>query len=88
MNAKTPDELLQKAADGATTGKSGKSGRTLRYKWLLSPALPVIGIAALSAYAIAPKTRAHWPGWGLRWCMVVAPVLDRLIGEDEKQSAR
>jgi hypothetical protein len=35
------------------TGSNWKDPK--RYLWLLSPALPVIGLAALSAYAIAPK---------------------------------
>ena len=54
-----------------------------RYKWLLSPALPVIGLAALGAYAIAPKKLR-----GLAWAGPVLvhgviPALDRLVGEDD-----
>ena len=49
MNAKTPDDLLQQTSQpGKSKWKDPK-----RYKWLLSPALPVVGIAALTAYAIA-----------------------------------
>lgn len=78
MNAKTPDELLQNASQK----KSSKWKDPKRYKWLLSPALPVIGIAAMSAYAIAPKKlRAlAWTGPALVHGLI--PALDRMIGED------
>lgn len=78
MNAKTPDDLLQKASE--QQGKKWKD--TKRYKWLLSPALPVIGIAALTAYAIAPKKLRALAWAGPILVHGVIPALDRLIGED------
>lgn len=78
MNAKTPDDLLQKASE--QQGKKWKD--TKRYKWLLSPALPVIGIAALAAYAVAPKKLRALAWAGPILVHGVIPALDRLIGED------
>lgn len=78
MNAKTPDELLQ----NASKQKSSKWKDPKRYKWLLSPALPVIGIAAMSAYAIAPKRLRALAWTGPALVHGVIPALDRLIGED------
>ena len=51
MNAKTPDALLQEASQNA--GADWKDAK--RYLWLLSPAIPLIGLGALTAYAVAPK---------------------------------
>ena len=78
MNAKTPDDLLQKASE--QQGKKWKD--TKRYKWLLSPALPVIGIAALAACAVAPKKLRALAWAGPILVHGVIPALDRLIGED------
>lgn len=56
MNAKTRDNLeshqvaLPAVADSAGTWKDPK-----RYLWLMGPALPGIGLAALTGYALAPK---------------------------------
>ncbi len=91
MNAKTPDELLQQASESSTqastapsTAKSSKKWKDpKRYKWLLSPALPVIGIAALTAYAVAPKKLRALAWVGPALVHGVVPALDRLIGEDE-----
>lgn len=77
MNAKTPDELLQDATQKKSKWKDPK-----RYKWLLSPALPVIGIAAMSAYAIAPKKLRALAWTGPLLVHGVIPALDRMIGED------
>lgn len=79
MNAKIPDELLQR-----TSEQSGKKWTDpKRYKWLLSPALPVIGIAALGAYALAPKKLRALAWVGPALVHGVVPALDRLIGEDD-----
>ena len=77
MNAKTPDALLQEAGQKKNKWKDPK-----RYKWLLSPALPVIGIAAMSAYAIAPKKLRALAWTGPALVHGVIPALDRMIGED------
>ncbi|AXI04734.1 alkane 1-monooxygenase [Aquirhabdus parva] len=54
-----------------------------RYLWLLSPALPVIGVGAMIIYRVVPKKMR-----GLAWIgpiaiHVVIPILDRIIGEDK-----
>lgn len=80
MNAKTPDHLL----DNATQSKNGKWKDAKRYLWLLSPAVPVIGIAALSAYAVAPKKLRALAWVGSALVHGVIPALDRIIiGEDK-----
>ena len=79
MNAKTPDHLL----DNATQSKNGKWKDAKRYLWLLSPAVPVIGIAALSAYAVAPKKLRALAWVGPALVHGVIPALDRIIGEDK-----
>jgi alkane 1-monooxygenase len=76
MNAKTPDSLLQ------TSARRSKWKDPKRYKWLLSPALPVIGIAAMAAYAVAPKKLRALAWTGPMLVHGVIPALDRLIGED------
>lgn len=79
MNAKTPDDLLRTTSEQ----KGSKWKDPKRYKWLLSPALPLIGTAALASYALAPrKLRAlAWTGPALVYGII--PALDRMIGEDE-----
>jgi len=77
MNAKTRDDLLTNS-DNKTPWKDPK-----RYLWLLSPALPVIGLAALSAYAIAPKRLRALAWTGPILVHGVIPAIDRLIGEDK-----
>jgi len=54
-----------------------------RYLWLLSPAVPMIGVGAMLIYRVAPKKMR-----GLAWIgpivvHAVIPMLDRLIGEDQ-----
>ena len=78
MNAKTPDHLLE----SKNAAKGGKWKDAKRYLWLLSPAVPVIGIAALSAYAVAPKKLRALAWVGPALVHGVIPALDRLIGED------
>lgn len=77
MNAKTPDHLL------AETSQKSKWKDPKRYLWMLSPALPAIGIAALSAYAIAPKKLRALAWVGPALVHGVVPALDRLIGQDQ-----
>lgn len=82
MNMKTPDDLLQQTAQQAQGKSKWKDPK--RYKWLLSPALPVIGTAALTAYALTPKKlRAPLAWFGPALVHGVIPALDRWIGEDE-----
>lgn len=77
MNAKTRDDLLT-TSEKTTPWKDPK-----RYLWLLSPALPVIGLAALSAYAIAPKRLRALAWTGPVLVHGVIPAIDRIIGEDK-----
>ena len=77
MNAKTPDHLLEN-----TTPKT-KWKDPKRYLWMLSPALPAVGIAALTAYAIAPKKLRALAWVGPILVHGVIPALDRMIGEDQ-----
>ena len=51
MNAKVPEDILEQTARAAEADWKDPK----RYLWLLSPALPAIGLAAISAYAVAPK---------------------------------
>lgn len=78
MNAKVDTTTLNTAPQ--SQGANWKDPK--RYLWLLSPALPVIGLAAVSAYAVAPKKlRAlSWAGPALVHGII--PALDRLIGTD------
>lgn len=78
MNAKTRDDLLQQTSEA--DGKNWKDAK--RHLWLLSPAIPVIGLAALSAYAIAPKKLRALAWTGPVLVHGIIPALDRLIGED------
>lgn len=78
MNAQTPDELLKQAEAADANWKDPK-----RYLWLLSPALPVIGLAALSAYAIAPKKLRFLAWTGPALVHGIIPALDRMIGDDK-----
>jgi len=54
-----------------------------RYLWLLSPALPAIGVGAMLIYRVAPKKMR-----GLAWVgpiavYVIIPLLDRIVGDDK-----
>ena len=77
MNAKTPDHLL------ADTAPKSKWKDPKRYLWMLSPAIPAIGVAALSAYAIAPKKLRALAWVGPALVHGVIPALDRLVGQDK-----
>ncbi len=77
MNAKTPDALLQQAAEADANWKDPK-----RYLWMLSPAIPLIGLGALAAYAVAPKKLRGLAWTGPLLVHGVIPAMDRLIGDD------
>ena len=75
MNAKTPDDLLQQVNEAVSTNwKDSK-----RYLWLLSPALPLIGLTAMSAYAVAPKKLRPlaWTGPVMVHGRLYGPLQDR-----------
>jgi alkane 1-monooxygenase len=77
MNAKTPDDLLQQTLEANANWKDPK-----RYLWMLSPAIPLIGLGALTAYAVAPKKLRALAWTGPLLVHGVIPALDKLIGED------
>ncbi len=79
MGSQIPEATVQEAVK---TSKKSKWKDPKRYKWLLSPALPVIGVAALTAYAIAPKKLRALAWTGPVLVHGVIPALDRWIGED------
>jgi alkane 1-monooxygenase len=78
MNAKTPDEFLNAASNDQ--GKQWRDGK--RYLWLLSPALPLIGLAAVSAYAVAPKKLRALAWTGPALIHGIIPAIDKLVGDD------
>lgn len=79
MNAKTPDDVMKQATDAAkTTWKDPK-----RYMWLLGPALPAIGLTALTGYALAPKKLRALAWTGPALIHGIIPALDKMIGEDQ-----
>lgn len=54
-----------------------------RFGWLLSPALPVIGIGIVAGYHFGPKkTKTLFALGGPLLLHVIIPTLDALIGED------
>ncbi len=64
MNAKTHDNPeSHNVVSPAESGSTGNWKDPKRYMWLLGPALPGIGLAALTGYALAPKKlKALGPG--------------------------
>lgn len=77
MNARTPDALLKQATAAESNWKDPK-----RYLWLLSPALPVIGLAALTGYALAPKKLRALSWAGPILVHGIIPALDKMVGDD------
>lgn len=76
MNTQTPLHLMQNQMPAQQWKDKN------RYLWLLSPALPLIGVGAMLIYRAAPKKMR-----GLSWIgpiavHVVLPLLDRIIGDD------
>lgn len=54
-----------------------------RYLWMISPALPVIGLAALAGYQFAPKpAKKLFAFAGPLLLHVVIPTIDVLVGKD------
>ncbi|MDY6841123.1 MAG: alkane 1-monooxygenase, partial [Pseudomonadota bacterium] len=83
MNAKVNDAVQKHEEKNASlqNGKDWKDPK--RYLWLLGPALPGIGLAALTGYAIAPKKLKALAWTGPALVHGVIPALDRAIGEDQ-----
>lgn len=89
MNAKTRDSLDSQAAttpleNSATPARRIEKWKDpKRYLWLLGPALPGIGLAALTGYAVAPKKLKALAWTGPALVHGIIPALDRAIGEDQ-----
>jgi alkane 1-monooxygenase len=81
MNAKTPDALLQMQNSHDTASRT-KWKDPKRYLWLLSPALPVIGLIGLTGYAIAPKRLRALAWTGPIMVHGLIPAIDKLVGDD------
>lgn len=77
MNANTPMALLKQRAIETAKHKDPK-----RYLWLLSPALPLIGLVAASGYAIAPKKLRALSALGPIMLHGVIPLIDKIVGAD------
>ncbi len=78
MNAQTPMDMLQSEKAPSQQWVDAK-----RYLWVLSPAVPVIGIGALLIYRVAPK-KARALAWvGPIVIHAIIPLLDRIIGTDQ-----
>ncbi|PQA32875.1 alkane 1-monooxygenase [Amnimonas aquatica] len=79
MNAKVPEDILEQTARAAEADWKDPK----RYLWLLSPALPAIGLAAISAYAVAPKKLRALAWVGPIMVHGVIPAVDKMVGDDE-----
>lgn len=79
MGTKTPDAPIQ---DAIKSARKSRWKDPKRYLWLLSPALPLIGLGALTAYAIAPKKLRVLAWTGPIVIHGVIPVLDKIVGQD------
>ena len=77
MNAHTPMDMLQSEQAPSQQWVDAK-----RYLWVLSPAVPVIGIGALLIYRVAPKKMRGLAWVGPVMIHAIIPLLDRIIGTD------
>lgn len=80
MNAKVSEHLIPATTTEGADQTNWQDPK--RYLWLLSPALPLIGLTALSAYAIAPKKLRYLSWAGPMLVHGIIPALDKAIGED------
>lgn len=79
MGASLPEDIAPQGSQ-ETSSKSWKDPK--RYLWLLSPALPVIGLGALTAYALAPKKLRALAWTGPMLVHGIIPAIDKLVGDD------
>ena len=86
MNARTPIAALPAALQHQAK-TSGKLRDRKRYMWLLSPALPLIGVAAATGYAIAPKKLRALSAFGPLLLHAVIPAIDKWVGPDGENHA-
>ncbi|MBD3655168.1 alkane 1-monooxygenase [Marinobacter sp.] len=78
--AANPSDKASPAASNDAQGRHWSDPK--RYLWLMSPALPGVGLAALAGYAIAPKKLKALAWTGPALIHGIIPALDRLVGED------
>lgn len=87
MNAQTPIDMLNLGASAqeqdSNAVKSTEWVDAKRYLWVLSPAVPVIGIGALLIYRVAPKKMRGLAWFGPIMIHAIIPMFDRIIGEDK-----
>lgn len=76
MNANTPIGMLQE------TSQTKPYKDPKRFLWLISPALPAIGVVASAAYIIAPKKMRFMTLAGPALLHAIVPALDKLVGAD------
>ncbi|SPL71311.1 alkane 1-monooxygenase [Acinetobacter stercoris] len=81
MNA--PVKLSEKELENLAN-ESGLALDKKRYWWLLSPALPMIGVAVLAGYQFGPKkTKKLFALGGPILLHIVIPLVDAAIGHDD-----
>src|SRR5690606_25341404 len=78
--AANPSDKASPVASNDAEGRHWSDPK--RYLWLMSPALPGVGLAALAGYAIAPKKLKALAWTGPALIHGIIPALDRLVGED------
>ncbi len=78
--AANPSDKASPTASNDAQGRHWSDPK--RYLWLMSPALPGVGLAALAGYAIAPKKLKALAWTGPALIHGIIPALDRLVGED------
>ena len=83
MNAKANQAVGQQPANSTPASGEKDWKDPKRYLWLLGPALPGIGLAALTGYALAPRKLKALAWTGPALVHGIIPALDRAIGEDK-----
>ena len=81
MQMNAPLKLEQHQSNA--TALKGLSLDKKRYLWLISPALPVIGLGILSGYHFAPKPlKIVFALGGPLVLHVIIPTIDTIVGTD------
>lgn len=75
--ADKPHQTDRAELDESTAAKAENWKDPKRYMWLLGPALPGIGLAALTGYALAPKRLKALAWTGPALVHGIIPALDR-----------
>ncbi len=83
MNAQTPIDMLNAQTHDSNNLNAKPWVDAKRYLWVLSPAVPVLGIGALLIYRVAPKKMRGLAWIGPILIHVVIPMIDRIVGDDK-----